>query len=84
MINFKIFTLFPEIFPGYLDYSIIGEALKNNLWNFEAINIRDFAQDNRKTVDDYPYGGGSGMVIKPDILGDAIDANIKNKKTHER
>jgi len=81
MINFKIFTLFPEMFPGYLNYSIMGEALKNNLWNFEAINFRDFATDNRKTVDDYPCGGGAGMVMKPDIIASAIDKNIKNKKT---
>lgn len=81
MINFKIFTLFPEIFPGYLNYSIMGEALKQKLWDFEAINIRDFAKDNRKSVDDYPYGGGFGMVIKPDVIADAIDSSIKNNKT---
>lgn len=75
MIKFKIFTIFPEIFPGYLNYSIIGEALKNNLWNFETVNIRDFAKDNRKTVDDYPYGGGAGMVMKPDVLAGAIDCH---------
>jgi tRNA (guanine37-N1)-methyltransferase len=79
--NFKIFTIFPEIFPGYLNYSIIGDALKKELWNFEAINIRDFATDNRKTVDDYPYGGGAGMVMKPDILASALDKNITKKKT---
>ncbi len=81
MINFKIFTLFPEMFPGYLNYSIIGDALKKNLWSFDCYNIRDYAFDNRKTVDDYPCGGGAGMVIKPDVLGNAIDKNIKNKKT---
>lgn len=80
MINFKIFTIFPEIFPGYLNYSIMGEALKKKLWNLEAINIRDYAKDNRKTVDDYPCGGGAGMVMKPDILADAIDNNIRGKK----
>ncbi len=80
MINFKIFTIFPEIFPGYLNYSIMGEALKKKLWNLEAINIRDYAKDNRKTVDDYPYGGGAGMVMKPDVLSSAIDANIGTKK----
>lgn len=79
MINFKIFTLFPEIFPGYLNYSIIGDALTKKLWDFEAINIRDFATDNRKSVDDYPYGGGAGMVMKPDILAQAIDKNIQKK-----
>ena len=79
MIKFNIFTLFPEIFPGYLGHSIMGDALKKKLWDYETINIRDYAKDNRKTVDDYPYGGGAGMVIKPDILSAAIDDNIKKK-----
>ena len=54
MINFKIFTLFPEMFPGPLAASITGTALKNNLWSLEAINIRDYAKDGRGTVDDIP------------------------------
>jgi tRNA (guanine37-N1)-methyltransferase len=59
----------------------MGDALKKNIWNFEAIDIRDYATDTRKNVDDYPFGGGAGMVMKPDILADAIDNKIKNKKT---
>ncbi|MDA0902247.1 MAG: tRNA (guanosine(37)-N1)-methyltransferase TrmD [Proteobacteria bacterium] len=74
----KIFTIFPEIFSQALNVSIIGDALKNNIWNLELINIRDFAKDKRGTVDDTPYGGGAGMVMKPDIIADAIDAHIKD------
>ena len=77
MINFKILTLFPELFPGPLAASITGVALEKKLWSLEAINIRDFAKDERKTVDDTPYGGGAGMVLKADILADAIEKNLQ-------
>ncbi|MES2961695.1 MAG: tRNA (guanosine(37)-N1)-methyltransferase TrmD [Pseudomonadota bacterium] len=77
MINFKILTLFPELFPGPLAASVTGAALEKKLWSLEAINIRDFAKDERKTVDDTPYGGGAGMVLKADILADAIEKNLK-------
>ena len=80
MLKIKIFTLFPEIFPGALQFSVIGDALKNNIWNLEIINIRDFANDKRKTVDDTPYGGGAGMLMKPDIIAAAIDAKIGDPK----
>lgn len=81
MINFKIFTLFPELFPGPLTASITGAALQKKLWSFEAINIRDYAFDARKTVDDTPYGGGAGMVLKPDIVAQAIEKNLTNPQT---
>ncbi len=74
--KFKVFTIFPELFPGPLAASVTGSGLKNNLWQIEAINIRDYATDTRKTVDDSPYGGGAGMVLKPDIIASAIDTNI--------
>ena len=77
MINFKILTLFPELFPGPLSASVTGAALEKKLWSLEAINIRDFAKDERKTVDDTPYGGGAVMVLKADILADAIEKNLK-------
>jgi tRNA (guanine37-N1)-methyltransferase len=73
---FKIFTIFPEIFPGCLDSSVTGIALKKNLWNYQAINIRDYATDKHKIVDDEIYGGGCGMLLKPDIIANAIDANL--------
>jgi tRNA (guanine37-N1)-methyltransferase len=73
MISFKILTLFPELFPGPLAASVTGAALEKKLWSFEAINIRDFAFDKRGTVDDTPYGGGAGMVLKPDVLANAIE-----------
>lgn len=68
-----ILTLFPEVFPGCLGVSIHGEALKKGLWKLNVINIRDFATDKHKTVDDTPYGGGAGMVLKPDVLGQALE-----------
>ena len=73
---FKIFTIFPEIFPGCLDSSVTGIALRKNLWNYQAINIRDYATDKHKIVDDEIYGGGCGMLLKPDIIANAIDANL--------
>ena len=75
MINFKILTLFPELFPGPLAASVTGSALAKNLWSIEAINIRSYAKDERGTVDDTPYGGGAGMVLKADVVADAIEKN---------
>lgn len=68
-----ILTLYPEMFPGPLGHSLPGKGLKENRWSLEAINIRDFATDKHNTVDDTPYGGGAGMVMKPDVLAAAID-----------
>ncbi len=73
--NIKILTLFPEIFPGFLGTSLSGKALENNIWSLDVVNIRDYTKDNHKTVDDTPFGGGAGMVMKPDILDDALQAN---------
>ncbi len=80
MINFKILTIFPELFPGPLAASITGAALERKLWSFEAINIRDYAFDARGTVDDTPYGGGAGMLLKADVIGAAIEKNLSEKK----
>ncbi len=81
MINFKILTLFPELFPGPLAASITGLALTKNLWSIEAINIRNYAKDKHGTVDDTPYGGGAGMVLKADIVADAIESATKTNRT---
>ena len=75
MIHFKVLTLFPELFPGPLAASITGSALEKNLWEIEAINLRNYSKDARKTVDDMPYGGGAGMVLKADVVADAIQDN---------
>lgn len=67
-------SLFPEMFPGPLGESLAGKALTEGLWSLEAVDIRRFAVDRHGTVDDSPFGGGAGMVLKPDILSAAIDA----------
>ncbi len=67
-------TLFPEMFPGPLGESLAGRALKEGTWALEAVDIRRFAKDRHGTVDDAPFGGGAGMVMKPDVLSDAIAA----------
>ena len=72
----RIFTLYPELFPGPLNVGLYEKALKNKIWNLETVNIRDFANDKHKTVDDTPYGGGSGMLIRPDILARSIDEKV--------
>ena len=77
MFQAKVFTLYPEIFPGPLNKGIYGKALNNKLWNLDVINIRDAATDKHKTVDDTPYGGGSGMLLKPDVLANSLDQNVK-------
>ncbi|MCC6598207.1 MAG: tRNA (guanosine(37)-N1)-methyltransferase TrmD [Alphaproteobacteria bacterium] len=64
----NILTLFPEMFPGMLGHSLAGRALERGDWRYDALNIRDFAQDVHKTVDDTPYGGGAGMVMRPDVI----------------
>lgn len=69
-----IITLFPELFPGPLGISVIGRGLAQGLWSLKATQLRDFASDRHRTVDDTPAGGGAGMVLKPDILAAAIDA----------
>ena len=72
--QFQLFTLFPEMFPGFLGHSLAGQALARGDWGFDAINIRNFATDRHKTVDDAPFGGGAGMVMRPDIVGAAFDS----------
>ncbi|MBE1237000.1 tRNA (guanosine(37)-N1)-methyltransferase TrmD [Phaeovibrio sulfidiphilus] len=69
-----VLTLFPEMFPGPLGSSIPGRALKAGLWELEALDIRDFATDRHRTVDDTPFGGGAGMVLRPDVVDAAIEA----------
>ena len=71
----QVFTLYPEVFPGPLSKGIYGKALKNKIWNLKVIDIREAAEDKHKTVDDTPFGGGSGMLLKADVLAKSIDQN---------
>jgi len=71
----QVFTVYPEVFPGPLSKGLYGKALSNNLWKLKVVNIRDAADDKHKTVDDTPYGGGSGMLLKADVLAKSLDEN---------
>ena len=77
MFQAQVFTLYPEFFPGPLAKGLYGKALSNKLWNLNVVNIRDAATDKHKTVDDTPYGGGTGMLLKPDILARSLDRRVK-------
>ena len=76
----RIFTLYPEYFPGYLNKGLFGKAMSEKIWNLETVNIRDYSFDKHKTVDDTPYGGGNGMLIKADVLAKSLDEKIKEKE----
>ena len=77
MFQAQVFTLYPEVFPGPLAKGLYGKALSNKLWNLSVINIRDAATDKHKTVDDTPYGGGTGMLLKADVLANSLDRKVK-------
>lgn len=70
--HINILTLFPEMFPGSLGQSLSGKALKRGDWGYNAVNIRDFTEDVHKSVDDTPYGGGAGMVMRADVIERAL------------
>ncbi len=74
----QIFTLYPDCFPGPLDKGLYGKAMEKKIWDLKTVDIREYASDKHKTVDDTPYGGGSGMLLKPDVVAKSLDANIKN------
>ena len=74
MLSATVLTLFPEMFPGPLACSLAGKALKDGRWSLNTLQIRDFATDVHQKVDDTPYGGGAGMVMKPDVIHAAIEA----------
>ena len=76
MWNATVLSLFPEMFPGTLAFSIAGKALINNLWSLNTINIRDFSNDKNGKVDDVPFGGGHGMVLKPEVLDRALKSVV--------
>ena len=76
MLSARVFTLYPDFFPGYLGQGIFGKALSDKKWELNTVNIRDYAFDKHKTVDDTPYGGGEGMLMKADVLAASIDKNV--------
>ena len=76
----RVFTLYPELFPGLLGAGLYKKALEKKLWSLEVINIRDYAMNKHKTVDDTPFGGGSGMVMRADVIANSLDKNIPDKE----
>ncbi|MFY9693351.1 MAG: tRNA (guanosine(37)-N1)-methyltransferase TrmD [Xanthobacteraceae bacterium] len=76
----SVLTIFPETFPGPLGASLAGKALTAGTWALDVVDIRDFASDKHRSVDDTPAGGGPGMVMKPDVLGRAIDATATDAR----
>lgn len=77
-----ILTLFPEMFPGPLGHSLIGKALEKNLWQLNVVDIRAFAEDKHQTVDDTCFGGGPGMVMRPDVVDKALTSVMEKGKAH--
>ena len=75
----RVFTLYTELFPGPLDNGLYKKAADKKIWSLDVINIRDYAEDKHKTVDDTPFGGGSGMIIKADVLANSLDKNISDR-----
>ena len=75
----RVFTLYPELFPGPLGVGLYKKAIEKKLWSLKIINIRDYAKDKHKTVDDTPFGGGSGMLMRADVIANALDKNISKK-----
>jgi len=80
MLEVQIFTLYPDLFPGLLDVGIYKKAKEKQKWSLRIIDIRDYAFDDNQTVDDAPFGGGSGMLLKPDVVASALDKNINSKE----
>ncbi|MEE2695369.1 MAG: tRNA (guanosine(37)-N1)-methyltransferase TrmD [Pseudomonadota bacterium] len=82
--KFKVITLFPEMFPGPLTFSLAGKAISKKLFEIETINIRDFSEKKSKTVDDTPYGGGAGMILKPEIMQKSLEFAKKNSAKNKK
>ena len=81
MFEVKVFTLYPDLYPGPLDTGIYKKAQDNEIWNLKTINIRNFATDKHSSVDDTPFGGGSGMLLRPDVVASALDSNLLDNET---
>ena len=78
MIVATVFTLYPDLFPGPFSEGLYGKALEKKIWDLQKVNLRDYAEDKHKTVDDTPFGGGAGMLMKADILAKSIDNNLED------
>ena len=78
----NILTLFPEMFPGPLNFSLVGKALKEKIWSLNLVDLRDFAENGPKSVDDKPYGGGPGMIIKSEVIDNALKKVTKKIKQY--
>ena len=74
----QVFTLYPDYFPGTLNKGLYGKAMQKKIWDLKTVDIREYALDKHKTVDDTPFGGGSGMLLKPDVVAKSLDENTKN------
>jgi len=79
MFEVKIFTLYPDLYPGPLNTGIYKKAREKKIWNLKVIDIRDYATDKHRTVDDTPFGGGSGMLLRPDVVASALDQNLNKE-----
>ena len=79
----NILTMYPDIYPGPLGYSLIGKALENNIWKMNVYDIRKFGHGKHKIIDDKPFGGGAGMVMRADVLGDAIEKTLIQNHENE-
>ena len=81
MFEVKVFTLYPDLYSGPLNTGIYKKAQESKIWNLKVINIRDYAIDKHGSVDDTPFGGGNGMLLRPDVVASALDSNLKAKET---
>jgi tRNA (guanine37-N1)-methyltransferase len=79
MWSVKVFTLYPEFFPGILDIGLYKKAREKKIWSLDVVNIRDYAFDKHGSVDDKPFGGGSGMVMRADVIDACLEKNLASK-----
>ena len=81
MFEVKIFTLYTDLYPGPLNTGIYKKALESKIWDLKVINIRDYATDKHNSVDDTPFGGGNGMLLRADVVASALDSNLESNET---
>ena len=83
MLKIRVFTLYPDLYPGPLNSGLYKKAQEKSIWDLKVINIRDYASDKHGTVDETPFGGGNGMLLRPDVLATALDENINYKENEK-